>query len=238
VESISQASTKHRHDSAEIPSSPSQATDEQLSDEGQELEDDIMDISRSEIDEAEIPGYSPQPPVAEGQQTAGSVDDEESYEPPSDISGLQQHNLDLSTRHPTSDSAIVETNLPKVTNDHLSTDKQGADPSPSDDDFAHNADGQSEERTSHRSTSLADASDSDDYEPPEPVPLASESMVGARMTIDDPKLSPLSTVDVSSDITPVRPGPLQGLENNNTAKTVVPDARKVSNIISHLVYVY
>ena len=134
-----------------------------------------MDISRNDVDEAQLSFYSPEP-LTEARDTSGFIDDDENYEPPSEISITQRQEPDPDVLM-YQDLETAQTNSPAATQDQPSADQDtkpeqkqtSVEQSP-----AANAtvagDGQSQRSLSRR-FSLADASDPDDYEPPEPAPL-------------------------------------------------------------------
>ena len=163
----------------EKPSSPqaalsTRAADDWMSD--GELEEAIMDMSRSDIDEAELSLYSPKP-IPEIQDISDFDDDDENYEPPSEISITQQQEPDPDAVLLHQDFETAKANLPAAPQKQPSADQDAepiekptsGEPSPS-----ANANMAGDERSqrslSHR-PSLAAASDPGDYEPPEPAPL-------------------------------------------------------------------
>lgn len=146
------------------------------------VEDDTMDISRSDVNEAELSLYSPKA-VTEVRDTSGVVDDDENYEPPSEIGITQRqesdHNAVLLSQNLETAKAI----LPAQSQIQTSTDpnaehsepierRTSGEPSPAA--SVDMADDDQLRRSLSRSSSLANASDSDDYEPPEPASLGDE----------------------------------------------------------------
>ncbi len=200
--------------------------DGQLSD--GEVEEDVMDISRSEIDEGELSEYSPKLPNAEVLQTEILVDDEEGYEPASDSGVVQQH--------PTQDPApmngeILEVEMPDADLCSWPTNEQGAGVLLSVDELDHNADPQDEEQLSHPSMSVTDDSDPDDYEPPEPALPPKVSALEPESSI-----SSLPSVDVNGDIAPVQSNSQPSLDiMSTTSKTIVPTPHEVKK---HLVLLF
>ena len=194
-------------------SSSPQATDlPMLSDESEE---DVMDISRSDVDEAELSLYSPDP-LNEFQDASAFVDDDENYEPPNDISIAQQKEPDPDAVVLYQDLETAKANLPVATQ-NLSFADQGAEPirmptsiepSPAPNDNI--ADDEQSQQSPSRSPSLADAGDSDDYEPPEPASLGEEVLRPAQMSSagSEESLSPpdvgisKSVASVTSVLTP------------------------------------
>ena len=154
-----------------------QTTEGQMS--GGEVEDDIMDISRSDVDEAELSLYSPKA-VTEDRDTSGFVDDDENYEPPSEI-GITQRN------EPDSDGVSLSQNLetanailPTQTQNQPSTNlsaKPIERPTSGESSPVVSVDMAGDDqlrRSLSHSPSLANASDPDDYEPPEPASSGDE----------------------------------------------------------------
>ncbi len=196
----------------EKPSS-TRSTDDRMSD--GELEEDIMDISRSDVDEAELSLYSPKP-LTEVQDSSSSIDDDENYEPPSEINITQRQELnpDLVLLH--QDLETAKADLPAATQNRPSADQDAkpmgkptsGEPSPGAN--ANIAGGEQPQRSLSRSPSLADVSDPDDYEPPEPAPLGEEVPRSAQMSsVDSEKSFSPPDVDTndfvepaSSDLTP------------------------------------
>ena len=171
-------------------SSPPQTTDDRTSNE----EKDIMDISRSDIDDAELSPYSPEP-LNNFQDTSGFIDDDENYEPPSEISVLQRQEPDPDAVLVYQDLETAKANLP-VAKQNQSIADQGAElirkptsiePSPAPHDNI--ADDEQSQRSLSRSPSLTDASDSDDYEPPEPASLGKEESRPVQMSSAGPEKS-------------------------------------------------
>ena len=157
--------------SQEKPSS-TQTADDRMSD--GELEEGIMDISRSDVDEAEPSLYSPKP-LTEVQDTSVLIGDDENYEPPSEINIIQQQELDPDAVPLYQGPKRAEAGLPGATQNQLSADQVAEPPEkstsgePSPAANASMAGDEHSQRSLSRSPSLADASDPDDYEPPEPV---------------------------------------------------------------------
>ena len=157
--------------------SSARATDDRVSD--GELEEDIMDISRSDNDEAGLSFYSPK--AANGVQgTSGFIDDDENYEPPSEISINQRQEQDPDAVVLSQDLEAAKADRPAKTQNQSSTDQYGeqiekptsGESSPA---ASVNRAGDEQSRQSlSQSASVANASDPDDYEPPEPAPLGEQ----------------------------------------------------------------
>ena len=166
-------------------SSSPKSTDDRMSSE--ESEEDVMDISRSDIDEAEFSLYSPEP-LNDLHDTSNFIDDDENYEPPSEISIIQRQEPDPDAILLYQDLETAKANLPVATQNHFLADPgaelirkpTSIEPSPSPNDNA--ADDEQSQRLLSRSPSLADANDSDDYEPPEPAPLGEEGLRPVQMS--------------------------------------------------------
>ena len=158
-------------------------TTNQISD--RDSEADVMDISRSDLDEAELSLYSPKD-VTNIQDSSGSADDDENYEPPGEISIAHR-------REPTPDDALLYPEL-GIEKDDLPAEMQTQ---PSTDPNANSvekslsserspiaslnlAGDERPRRSLPVSPSLANASDPDDYEPPEPAPLGEEVPRGSH----------------------------------------------------------
>ena len=161
-------------DAAHSPAEGSHSTQEHRSD--PEFEDDVMDISRSEVDEGETSTYSPKLPNAELHHTTDLLNDEESYEPPSAVNILEQVETKPAWELPVPD--IVT----KATNDDTNRSNAGRPPQ-----LGLIQGAQGEVPADNSSPSMSDASDPDDYEPPEPaVPVLEPALRPATM-------SPVST---------------------------------------------
>lgn len=159
-----------------------------------ELEEDIMEMSRSDVDEAEPSFHSPKP-LTEVQDTSGSIDDDETYEPPSEISITQRQEPEPDA---VPDLGTAKTDRPAAMHNPLPADQEAepiekpssVEPSPAAN--AGMAGDEQSQRSLNRSQSLADASDPDDYEPPEPAPLGEEV----------PRPTEISSVDSEKSFSP------------------------------------
>jgi hypothetical protein len=136
-----------------------------------ELEEDIMDISRSDIDEGEITESSPEA-AAEAQGDLSMIDDEESYEPPSDIGANQQMLDQIQSNDKSEEVDLAMADVEPIGN---SSPRNVSEVPHGVEEIFKDASVQHEEQSSHHSRSLADASDCDDYEPPEPSSFAEET---------------------------------------------------------------
>lgn len=183
----------------ETPST--RAADDYMSD--GEMEEDIMDISRSDVDEAELSLYSPNP-MTEVQRVPNFIDDDENYEPPSEIILTQRQESDPDALTSHQDSETAKANLQAATQNQPSAD-QDAEPiespiprEPSPVANANMAGDEQSKRSISHSPSLANASDPDDYEPPEPAPLGEEVSRPAQMSsIDSDKAFSPPDVDTN-----------------------------------------
>lgn len=233
--STGQSPVEIAHGFAYPTTSPSQTGDEHSA--GEDLEEDIMDISRSELDEGESPEMRTELPEAEDQKVTGSIDDEEGYEPPTDINTLQKRKLDSTADIALSDGGLVELEIPDAMNDESSTDNQEAGFPQNDDEVFHNADMHGEEQASQRSPSLACTSESDDYEPPEATPVVAAPALRSQRTVVEPKLSSLTNIDVNGVNTSSPPKSLADHDHGIIeAKTMGPNDQKVvyrANYVEH-----
>ena len=151
-------------------------TNDRMSDE--EIEEDIMDISLSD-DEAELSLHSPKA-AYQVQSTSGFVDDDETYEPPSERSITQYQELGTNARLLNEDLEPMKADLPAEIQDQRSADRN-SEPieKPTSGVLSPGAginlaiDEQSRRSLPH-SPSQSNASDPDEYEPPEPAPLGEE----------------------------------------------------------------
>ena len=159
-----------------------------------EVEGDIMDISRSDVDDTEPSLYSPKA-VTEVQDTSSFVDDDENYEPLIELSMTQRQERDSDAVLFSQDLDIAEANPPAQTHEDISSSLNAesiksptpAKPSPVA-SVITSSDGQSR-RSPSRSPSPANASDPDDYEPPEPASLGDEVPRSTHMLSADTEAS-------------------------------------------------
>lgn len=163
----------------EVPEkSPSmQITNHQVSD--RDFEEDVMDVSRSDVNEAELSLYSPKE-ITDIQNTSGSADDDENYEPPGEINIAHTRKSipDDAPLYP--ELGIEKGDLPaemqnqSFAKPNASSEKKSPLGEWSPTASLNLADNEHPSRSLSASSSLANASDSDDYEPPEPAPLGEE----------------------------------------------------------------
>ena len=199
-------------------------------------EEDVMDMSQSEADEGEITTYSPKPINTQDQQAAAYEEDEESYEPPGDINIVQQHELGLTASHLPSNSEITQ--HVAVTSPESTTNNKEAPLAIPVDGLTLDADMQDTEGVLQSSPSLADASDPEDYEPPEPAMLMAEPMSPLRMTRSEPVTPPLhASADVIDEVEVVHSGSPPALEYKNTSANLVgPQFEAVGSMINAAVH--
>ena len=136
-----------------------------------------MDISRSDADEGEISDHSPEQMVVDGDKQS-PVDDEESYEPSSDIITTRQSEPDVDTAQPELKGRRADNYALDVVSDMRMDDtsaKTTTEEPDSSEDFASSGITQDEEESQYPNFSMADDSDPDDYEPPEPASLGENS---------------------------------------------------------------
>ena len=144
-----------------------------------ELEEDVMDISRSDADEGEISDHSPEQMVVD-QDKQSLVDDEESYEPPSDIITTRHLETDIDTAQPELNDRRADNCALDVVSDITMGDtnvKTTTEEPNSSEEFASSGNTQDEEDSQYPNFSMADDSDPDDYEPPEPASLGENSLL-------------------------------------------------------------
>ena len=195
-----------------------------------ELEEDVMDISRSDFDEAELSLYSPKPSTML-QDTLGVTDDDENYEPPSKI-GISQR------QEPTPDAVllcpdleILNAGLPAATQNQPSGDQDAKPintPILGERSPAANADmagNEQSQRSLSRSPSLIDASDPDDYEPPEPAPLGEVVPRPAQMSsVDSEKSFSPPNVDTNNFVAPVNLTPISTIHQQVSVDAIADRA--------------
>ena len=178
-----------------------QTTENSVSD--GEVEEDIMDISRSDVDDTEPSLYSPKA-VTEVQDTSSFVDDDENYEPPSDLRMTQRQERDPDAVLVSQDLDIAEAGTPAQTENNPSSNLNAEfieKPTPVEPSPVASVNTSSDEqspRSLSRSLSPANASDPDDYEPPEPASLGDEVLPSNHMLSADTEAS-FSPRDVETD---------------------------------------
>ena len=159
-----------------------------------EVEEDIMDISRSDVDDTEPSLYSPKA-VTEVQDTSSFVDDDENYEPPSELSMTQRQERDPDAVLFSQDLDIAEADPPAQTQNKPSSNLNAEfieKPTPVEPSPVASVKSPSDEqspRSLSRSPSPANASDPDDYEPPEPASLGEEVLPSTHMLSADTEAS-------------------------------------------------
>ena len=184
-----------------------------------ELEEDVMAISRSDADEGEISENSPEQMVVDQDKQSPVVDDEESYEPSSDIVTARHAEPEINAAQPESNGRRTD----NYTLDVVSVMPMGAtsakttteEPNSSE-DFASSGNTQDEEELQYPNFSIADDSDPDDYEPPEPASLGENSAL--ETTSANSSHESLSAPGLDRDNTEVDhyPDPLSGTRNHLT----------------------
>lgn len=153
---------------------------------------DVMDTSPDVADDAEVTDYSPEPPT-NIPVTPGSVDVEEVYEPPVTVDAISippafPPDEDLGHEMRMVETAMSQTALSAPPSDV--DDPKSSEESKIISDPFHDIHTQIEPPASIRSTNLADASDSDDYEPPEPSPPVENTLLFPVNAVSD-KMSSL-----------------------------------------------
>ena len=187
--------------------SSTQATDDRMS--LGELEKDTMDISCSDVEEAELSLYSPKPLTEDQDVLSFTGDgDDENYEPPSEIDITQRQGPDLYTvlnqdlQSAKDDSTTMTQNRPPADQDAELIERPTSD-GPSSIANADKAHTERSQRSVTRSPFPANASDPDDYEPPEPALLGEEESQLVRMSSveSDKSFSP-PDVDTNDNVAP------------------------------------
>ena len=174
-----------------------------------ELEEDVMDISRSDLDEGEISEYAPQ----SIRSAAQSVEREDAYEPPNNI-----HVKQAPPSFPL-DSRISQQQSDDHSVDHLGPSSISTAQDYVEDDTSHQIPEKSKASTSltnHskqnknlvtrpiQSNSSNNTDESEDYEPPEPVsPSESTGLEKETVTASD-QLS----LDILATVTEQQPTPV------------------------------
>ncbi len=144
-----------------------------------ELEEDVMDISRSDADEGEVSDHSPEKMVVD-QDKQSPVDDEESYQPPRNIITTQHPEPNVNTGQPELNDRLADNYALDVVSDMPMGDtsvKTTTEEPNFSEDFASSGNTQEEEDSQYQNFSMADDSDPDDYEPPEPASLGENSVL-------------------------------------------------------------
>lgn len=185
-----------------------------------------MDISRSDVDEGESFDYSPKLPNAEPQQL---MEDEEAYEPPSDIGLRPQHESEQASSMADTllkDAPGNDSEMHDVAHDILATNSEN--PSTVDGETLANI--QDQEHLLIRSPSLTDASDPDDYEPPEPASLMHEAALLPEVIAPYSESASLPPgADADSDIAPIHAGSPAGIGDH--VATIGPEIQEVGQCI-------
>ena len=174
-----------------------------------EVEEETMDISRSDVEEAELSLYSPKPMTEDQDILSFTGDgDDENYEPPSEIDINQRQRPDLHAVL-TQDLQLAKDNLTTMTQNRPPVDQDAeligrpTSDGPSSIANADTADTERSQRSVSRSLFPANASDLDDYEPPEPALLGKEDSRPLRMSSveSDKSFSP-PDVNTNDDVAP------------------------------------
>lgn len=182
-----------------------------------ELAEDVMDISRSDADEGEISDHSPEHMVVD-QDKQSHVDDEESYEPSSNIITARQPELRVDTAQPElNDRRADDYDLDVVSDMPMgdaSVETTTEEPNSSE-EFRSSGNTQDEKESQYPNFSMTNDSDLDDYEPPEPAAIA-----------EDSALQPLSVNSSHASIS------ASGLDQRNTE--VEHHSESLSGLRDHL----
>lgn len=197
-----------QEDAVVPPTQPYITTDEPLF-EG-ELEEDVMDISRSEVDEGELSEYSPTIANAETLQIENTVNDEQSDKLSTD-DGIKRRPSMPDRTSANREGVEIEMSNAKV--ETFSTDGRELEEPLHVTEHNHSTDVQDEEQMSH--PSMANDSDADDYEPPEPALALKASAVE-----NESSSIPLSSIEVNGKIAPSPRSPRAGLDSGNTSSEI------------------
>ena len=136
-----------------------------------------MDISRSDADEGEISDHSPEQMVLDRDKQS-LADDEESYEPSSDVITTRHPEPDVDTAQPELNGRRADNHALDIVTDMPMGDtsaKTSTEEPNSPQDFASSGNTQDEQESPYPNFPMADDSDPDDYEPPEPASLEENS---------------------------------------------------------------
>ena len=183
-----------------------------------ELEEDGMDISRSDADEGEISENSPEQMVVD-QDKQGPVVDEESYEPSSDIITARHAEPEIDAAQPESNGRRTDNSTLDVVSDMPMGDtsaKTTMEEPNSSEDFASSGNTQDEEELQYPNFSIADDSDPDDYEPPEPASLAEISALEPISANSSHESFSAPSLDRDNTEVDHYPDPLSGTRNHLT----------------------
>ncbi len=132
-----------------------------------ELAEDVMDISRSDIDEGEITDYGPKSPDLVDQTPL--PESEDTYEPPLTIDPVPLH--PSTSQQCEIVSPVAESDPSHVTPNGTQEDVELSRDSRASSDSSQDTNESGEILAESRSQPLNDDSDPDDYEPPEPATL-------------------------------------------------------------------
>ena len=193
-----------------------------------ELAEDVMDISRSDVDEGEITeitDYISEPSGAIMNSNA-LPDREDTYEPPLTINPVTMDIPAFQQDGPTTQVSLSDTSeVPP--DDNLEDSEKPRVPKTSR-DSSENADGLGESLATSRSQSSTDDSDQDDYEPPEPVTPAEGPILPLNHDVDsleplNPSRdtdSPSANHSLASSIAPI---------NHGQVDSTVPEPEDIDN---------
>ena len=224
------------------PSHPAQTEAELLSD--GELEEDVMDISRSDADAGEISGPGPGH-IAEDQIEPGLVDNEDTYEPPGDIvmsQNLKPDNDAIWLQH---DDQTFDAIMPDVAQETSVSESSAEDTSEmqtSTEQTPFNAniqdaDMQNGDKSAHSSPCLADDSDPNNYEPPEAFE-EDQGLQSASANHSESSFPPLDT-DTTDTVAPLQSEHASILDDTNAgATTVGADSQEVGSQMQRSLSVY
>ena len=155
---------------------------------------DIMDLSKSDLDEGEISEYSPRS-MSRAQSVARSADGEDTYEPPTVIN-VQQHPAPilLESQPHRDDGQSDPPQVPAVQNEITQNVAN-----------SHSMENEGAGNTKYHSTHTSGMEESDDYEPPEPLSPAGSSILDGVTTVNggQPRLTVAAFGEERSSVTTV-----------------------------------
>ena len=210
--------TEAEHDaqSNSAPSSPVMDGDDQT-DSG-DLADDLMDISRSDVDEGEITDYSPEAlGVAEKPIPLPEIED--TYEPPLTVNPMILRTPDFPPNRATAHASVSDpsqvTPVADQENSEFQSPKSSMYSSEDTDEIDTGPD-------ATRTQALADDSDPDDYEPPEPsTPTETLVLPVSRDFVSSEPANPIQDTDSSLNTQSLPSG--VELEIHNRANGIIPE---------------
>lgn len=162
--------------------------------------EETMDISRSDVDEVEITDSSAKAPTIKDARTNGSVEQEDVYEPPQVIGPDTALPMVSPDRSPQPKSLNRAADNSQATSSNVTTTSGHLAPKSEVQSAPTTSDKMEESSVSSHGNSPSDEvlSDSDDYEPPEPVSPRAAVLANTRNEIVESE-SPRPHPDVEDD---------------------------------------